>query len=739
MQVRCNMRWKRLPQLVVFLCCAAVATPGARADQNASGVPSLQLIPADATFYSAMLRNGEQWRAISQSRAWAKLKSSPLVQMAWQQLQNKLNEGENPLAAFRQALGAPENRELIGLLGDMFSDEAFTYGGPDFADVAQLTSHLNGAYLHMMSHSLPDLMSGQAPGGGKKAQVRAYLEVLSENRELIKVPDIVVGFKTSMPGAAKNQLKRLASLVENALSQRAGLDARFKAENIGGGDFLVLTLSGASLPWDNVSLENYEDTAGEFDPLVKKIKDLKLTLSLGVHNGYMLVAISGSTAALTRLGHGDKLVDRPEFKPLKAFSSKPLTSVAYTSETLRRRVQTSKEDLEKLRKRLADIVDKVVSAEDIRKQLQVDLKECFKDIGGFFGTPGAALQFSFLNGHGTEGFSYDWSTHRNAESSRPLTLLDHVGGNPLCAVVEQHRPSGEGYQMLVKWLKLGSRYFDDLVVPKMDPDEKDRYEKMTKWAFPLLKRFDETTRNLLLPSREGQSAFVLDANLTSTQWIAQMPQSDQPLPLIAPALVVGIKDANSLRSAFAQYREILNEAIKNVAEMSNGRVSEIQIPEPETKDLKVGTLYYYNLPPVVQLDPAILPNAALSKDVFALSLSEYHAKRLLEKKPLKTDTGLLQENDGKLTSAAYWNCAATIDALKPWVKYGVRLAGPKLFHNDESDGEEKKPSPKSPDEIVKQIEQLLDVLKVLRSYTSCSYLKDGALITHRESIVRDID
>jgi hypothetical protein len=57
---------------------------------------SLDLVPADAAFYSASLRLREQFDIITKSNAWAKLKNLPSVQMAWQLAQFGLNQPGGP-------------------------------------------------------------------------------------------------------------------------------------------------------------------------------------------------------------------------------------------------------------------------------------------------------------------------------------------------------------------------------------------------------------------------------------------------------------------------------------------------------------------------------------------------------------------------------------------------------------------------------------------------------------------
>src|SRR5271157_2011014 len=66
----------------------------------AAPVPSLDLVPADAVFYSAMLRNREQFEKIVNSKAFAKIKALPYVQMGLAGLQAQATQPGSPAGAF---------------------------------------------------------------------------------------------------------------------------------------------------------------------------------------------------------------------------------------------------------------------------------------------------------------------------------------------------------------------------------------------------------------------------------------------------------------------------------------------------------------------------------------------------------------------------------------------------------------------------------------------------------------
>ena len=110
----------------------------------AKPVPSLDLVPADAAFYSAMLRNREQFDAIVNSKAFAKIKALPYVQMG---LALYANAGRRPGFAPGPVRGRPprsgSSSRSLNFLADLLSDEVFIYGGPSFNQAVEL---LQGVY-----------------------------------------------------------------------------------------------------------------------------------------------------------------------------------------------------------------------------------------------------------------------------------------------------------------------------------------------------------------------------------------------------------------------------------------------------------------------------------------------------------------------------------------------------------------------------------------------------------------
>jgi hypothetical protein len=694
---------------------------------------SLKQVPANVAFYTSMLRNREQIEAIAKSKAWAKLMGMPAVQELLKHVHAQL---DTPQAApVKQFFQAPENKQLLELLADLASNEIYVYGGDTFLTTADLVGQVAGG---MRFQPLMLQLSGQDP---TKAQVQALLNALSEHLDLVKMPDLVFGFRCSNKDRAETQLKRLEEFLKGLAQQAPPLKDRVKRVQVGDASFLTLGLDGSLVPWDRIPFDDYESKAGQFDALTKKLKELKLTISVGVRGNYVLLGLGESSEHLKPPSGDQTLADRPELKPLHQFADKRICSIGYVSKALYSRLASSKKDVDAWMEAANGFLQKAPLPGEVTKRIKRDLADLAKDLKGLIPEVGAVMGFAFLTETGQESYSYNWGEHSSVDTSKPLTLLHHLGGDPLAAAVGRSKYSPEKYQLLVKWIKVANGYFEQFALPLMPEERKEQYEKIAKIAHPLLRRFDDVTGKMLLPAlADGQMGLVIDAKVKSTQWFPGMPATDKPMPMLELALVLGVKDAALLKKAMTEYRSIVNDAITGARELVP-ILPAIQIPDPETKEVKGGTLYYYPLPPLPGLDAQVSPNAGLSDHVAVLSFFMQHSERLLADKPLETKDGPLADAKRPLAGAAYLNFAGLVEAASPWVDFGAKKLGPKLLNrgNDDADGKDDGgDAKKSLGDILPQVHTVLDILKVLRTYTSCTYVENGALVTHGQIVFQDL-
>ncbi|MBY0527634.1 MAG: hypothetical protein K2R98_29825 [Gemmataceae bacterium] len=698
----------------------SVAQPGRAADLDKID-SALKEMPADAAYFGTLLRNKEQFDVVAKSKAWAKLSSMPFVQQAWQMIQ--LQMAQNP--EFQKLLKDPDTKDGLALLGDMWSHEVYLYcGGNSVAFVDVASQFISAARYGPLLAQLQG-----KPVDQEQAAARALLQALLKNADQLKSPDIVIGFKLTKTELAAASLKKMEAEYKDA-DKYPMLKGRIKREKVAGGDFVTIGLDGTMVPWKDVlePLKKVEEKPGQVEGLIKKLTALKMTAAIGIRNGYLIYAVSESTAALVQFGKGKKLIDQPEFKALAKFGDRKLTSISYLSKPLNVQLSPSKKDIDSYAEMAEGWLKTANLTDDQKKRLRADLAEAAKDLKANIPEPGAKLSFSFMNARGLESYDYDWSEHPFADGSRPLPLLQHLGGSPIVATVGRAKFQPDAYPKLVKWVKIAYGYVDDFVVPNLDATQKEQLQKFTKVAGPLLKRLDDTTGKLLVPAlADGQSGFVLDGKLSSKQWFVGMPASDKPLPMLEPALLIGVSDAGKLEKAFGEYRSLANDILTELRKVDK-EFPDFKIPPPQARKLKSGTMYFYPLTEI-GLEKRLLPNVGLAGNVAVLTVSQEHTERLLTPTPLKIDGGPLADQKKPLAAATYLDWPALLDTVSPWIEFGAKTYAAQAGGQD---------GDKQADEMLKQVRIALDVLRCFRSYTSATYVEDKALVTHGESVYRDL-
>ena len=194
--------------------------------------------------------------------------------------------------------------------------------------------------------------------------------------------------------------------------------------------------------------------------------------------------------------------------------------------------------------------------------------------------------------------------------------------------------------------------------------------------------------------------------------------------MIEPALVLGVSDAKLLRKACAEYQAVADGLLEVVRQIEPEAIpADYFIPRPKITESKAGTIGNYRLPPEWGFDKKILPSFGLSDTVAVIAVSRKHVQRLLRATPSKAG-GVLADTDRSLASAGVFDWAAMVDAAKPWADLIVERI------DEQSDGDD--PS------VARQVETVLEVLKVIGKITGESYFEDNVLVTHTLIEIRDV-
>lgn len=690
----------------------------ARAAQPDSTPVSLKMAPANAAFYSVLLRNREQVEAIGKSRAWAQLMSVPIIKQYWEMAEPKV----------KQIIEAPENKEIVALLADLFADEVFVVGNSGWSDFLELWSHINGAQSYG-----PFLLIAQ--GKGKldefnELRAKAVVEALIEHNKLVKIPDTVFGFHITDVKNARDQITRLEGLVGGLALLSPELGRIYKRDMVGGTNYLSLNFEGSMVPWEGIPWDRLGLEEEQTKKLIKVLSDLKLSIHLGVQGNYMLLSISGSTKLLERLGgKGESLADRPEMAPLLKHLDRRVVSVGYASKSVRERVGTNKEDYDTMKEVAKSLLEQADLDAKQKQRILKDVNEQFEVLKKYLPELGASLSYSFRNDKGHESYLFDYGKYPNQAQPKPLTLLEHLGGSPLIAAVGRADFSLESYQQMTRVIELVWGHAGEVIRTKLPAEARDKYAQVTKSALPLIKRLDTITRTLFLPSLgDGQSGLVIDAKLTTTQWPKGMPKPTKALPVPEVGLVLGIRDPDLFVKALTDYRKLIDDSIRVIKELApDADIPDIKFPESKAIKKGEGTLYAYALPEELGLDKRLMPVIAVGKTVAAVTLSPDHAERLLEKKPIRTREISLADPNKPLLSASVFDWAGILEVVLPWIEYGVTAASVE-------EGKEQMIK-----DIMSQVKMVVEVLQVYKGTTSATYPEEGRLVTHSVSIVRDLE
>ncbi len=647
---------------------------------------SLALVPADASVYVSSLRMREQVEIVRRSKAWKQFLEIPGVALARQAIEQQLNDPNGPAAMFLPLLDLPENQQLLQLLGDMASSEMFLYGDgsvPKFVTVfgeaygsAQMMGLIQG--IQDAAQSGPDSEPrnrAEQQAARSREGARAFFEVLSEHIDELGVPNLVLGFQISQAEPAQTQLKRLEVLVKMALAQAPQLKNRLKRVKIDSSEYLTLALDGSLVPWDQFPWDSFEEQPEEFAPLVAKLKTLTLNITLGVRGNYLLASLGSSNDHLSRLGKGELLVSRAELKPLAAFAGRRLAGIAFYDQALRAAAGTSKSDLDNLGSVATELVAQFGISGPLQERVATDVKDLIADLKRYVPEIGPALDFSLLTDRGMESYAYDWNENLLLDATKPLPLTSHLGGRPLAALVMRGKYDPQQWDLLAKWARIGYGYFRELVLPEMEADDRARVDQIVDVALPLVARFASATRDLMLPAlADSQSALVIDAKLTSKQWQSDMPPSADPLPMIEPALVLGVSDSQLFKRGVSEYLAIANRAIEEIRKADPDLISaDFNLQPPVKTGGKLGENYAYPLPAEAGLDPLVAPNAGLNAGVAVFSLAPEQTQMLLADKPLELPA-TLGDVKRPLAAVAVVDFAGFLDAVEPWVGYGQQLA-----------------------------------------------------------------
>ncbi len=759
---------RTIPQRPVWTVVAAVAVAvllatSAPAGEQAGGPMGVAIVPHDAAFLSSSLRLRQQYNAIVGSNAFKAIMGLPAVKRALESYEEQRTTPGSAFSTFEAFVDLTENQDAVELLTDMVATDTFLYGEPSCVSFWKLVRKVMEAQQRAgIAAGREDMVVEEVPGdddngGGEldleafstdvntRRQARVVLETLAENLDLLVVPDVVWGFKTTKREVALEQLGRLETVATSLLQGDPDLAKSVSRRKLAGGELLTFTLDGSRVPWADVERE-LAAAAGDdqrAEQVFDRLRDLDLVLAIGVVGDWVIVSLGDSAGHIDKLavpGSGRKgLLDLPVFAPLRNDAGRPLTAVSYVSEAFAEALADPASGLESM----VTALDGLESIDELPEGAVDDIRGLAKRAAGEYGRrlpqPGPWMGYSFLTDQGYEGYAWNWSRNQPFDGDRRLDLLEHVGGAPLAVLATRIKSDQAAFDAAVEiaaaaW-QLGLRHGR----PAMDDDERKSFDAFAERLTPFAARLAATLRDKVVASlADGQIALVLDAKGRVAKPQRDLPASADPLPIVEPGIVLPVADPKLFKDGLNDLFGLADEFTQAVRELDPRTVPEnYRIPEPDRSKGDDGSVWSWALVNA-GLDEQIRPAIGVGEDVVVLSLVPKQAGRLLAESGLETGTQLTKF-DEPLAGAAAVDVAGLIDAVRPWVVYLTRYGCVQQREGEVDPRRELSAADETAEakDALEHVVVILEALKSLRVAVAETSYREGALVTHWRNVIRD--
>jgi hypothetical protein len=761
---------------------------------DALATSGIAVIPEDAAFVSSTLRAREQYDRLEKSNAFAALRKLPAFSRAVDSIEEQKLQPGSPLSMLSTFMELPENEQALELVKDMVATDTFVYGEPSCIKFVELLKKIQQA---QNAATVLQLASGDASVGGVEVDMLEGIELedgddededdedveeegatdvhrgvrvrparfqavedaeptsaqdlatklvvktLAANTDLIVVPDVVWGFKITKLDAAASQLKRIEVLTKLITQANPELAESLERRKVAGGEVLTFTIK-PDIDLIRAGIPGVEDEGQRLEKVLEKLERLQIVIGIGVIGDRVILSFGDSIDHLEKLvvaGSSRKsLLESKPFEPLRAQAAKPFTGISYLSEAMQRALAPSAADIEQLAElsdSVADLAELPDGAADEARRILGKVAEGYKRR---LPVPGAWMSFSFFAEQGYEGYVWDWSKNLPFDGSKRLELLEHAGGAPLGALAFRVKSDPGQFEDFASWADMSWSFFREYLAPKAGADAGEKIAEVDEHLAPLAAKLAGILRTKILPAlADGQIGFVIDGKSTTKRPHASLPSAAEPLPLLEPAIVLGLDDPKLFREGMSDVFELADELVDAVREMNPDAVpAGYRVPEPVKAKVEGGTLWSF---PIASsgLDDKVQPSIGVGDDAAVLSLVPKQAGRLLLQTRLETGSQLSKFEE-PLVAAAALDFAGLVDAIQPWVVYLTRYGcaqqrdgsvDPEGELGADDENEQAK-------DALAQAKIVFEVIKSLRVAVAETAAQSDAMVTHWRNVIRDM-
>jgi hypothetical protein len=727
-------------------------------------------VPADAAFLFSSLRLREQYDALVRSNAFAAIRELPAVKRAFDSWEEQREMPGSPVSMFLTFLELPENEQAVELLTDMVSTDTFVYGDPSCVAFVKLIRKLSQAQqaAAAVEEGLdePEMEEDDIEvrhGGarivpvrrqveldldvpGVAGQAEAMLDILADNLDLLVVPDLVWGFKTTKKEAGNFQVKRLEVLAKMLVEMNPDLAGALARKKLPGGELLTFTLDSGLLPWDEIAadLADNLDASADLDRVLDKVRGLDVVVGLGMVGDWVVLSIGDSVDHVEKLvvgGKGDALIDTKPFAPLRDDADEKLTAIWYVSEPLAKAIAATPEDLDPMIAAVARAIDE---DGDVPAEAAADgralLERARAEYAAWLPEPGPWMAYSFMAKEGYEGYAWDWSKNLPLDAGKPLDLLAHVGGDPAAVAVSRLKLDPARLAGIAKLVGDGWGLFAKHGPAVMDEDDREKFARMEDEFGPLVKRLAATLSDKFAAAvADGQVGLVLDGKTTTKKPQAALPASAEPLPLLEPAIVLPLADRKLFVEGLNDLFELGDDLVAALRKIDADAVpAGYEVPAPTKTKVEGGSVWSFAIPDA-GLDKEFAPAIAVGDKAAVFSLVPAQAGRMLVERKLETGSALATFQE-PLAGAAAVDFPALVDAIEPWIVYFTRYGCVQQRDGEvEADAELSKADQNDQaTEALEHVKVVLEAARCLKAAVVETAPRDGATVTHWRNLIRDL-
>ncbi len=633
---------------------------------------SLDRAPASADYYHGsfrLLEESERWLASpeaqrwTQTTLWTKLQAE--IERAW-------TERRGRMAQVRAVLENQNVREALIFLRDLASQDMFVMVDGSLSEtLTRLAVVQKQVYL---------LEDPSLPTEEKAELIYQWIDELLPDYHL---PTIVLGARFGDTDRALNKVDEIEGLIRFGLSMQPSLSEvtkRLMRIEDARGTRIRWQLVGSEIPWDSLPTNEIFDEES-MARLRELVSDKQLTLTLGMVDGYFLLAAGGDEDPWVEREPLASLSQHPNLMLLDSYQQRSLTHVTYVSDALSKSYYEIALDgffLKNVRRVIGPAMAQLDADSELHEWLVSVIDDCnwFDSIIGEL-VPEARgfTSITYPTETGWEVVTQLRTEPVLLDASRPLRALQHVADPPLLLLdlrLQEHPEYFKSVRSIANRIRDRIEEFCEIESDDIPPEMRVAVRAALEF-WPPLRKLADAWQERFLPSMDGEHAVMVHTGfLKSKQWHPDLPVSDVELPIPEIAILTGIRDQEQWIAGLREVRAALNDVVAIIRRLNTHAIpEEYQIPLPSRSQSDGIATYSYPIPDNCPAPTEMSPRLSIGDGWSITSYSDGQTQSI------RVPSGAISIGNGlfnpsvEIGTAAYVDLGGLAHMLTPWIRYGL--------------------------------------------------------------------